>query len=139
MDMMDLLKGANSILGDKSGEVNIGNLAGSVLGMMSKDKGGIGGLLEQFQNNGLGDVAKSWVSTGNNLPVSPEQLLGVFGQEKVSAMAEESGMDLQKFLPILTAALPVIVDKLTPDGEVNDKSATMLEQGLGLLSMFAKK
>lgn len=139
MDMMDLLKGANSILGDKSGEVNMGNLAGSVLGMLSKDKGGIGGLLVQFQNNGLGDVAKSWVSSGNNLPVSPEQLLGVFGQEKVGAMAKESGMDLQKFLPILTAALPVIIDKLTPDGEVNDKSDSMLEQGLGLLSMFTRK
>jgi len=139
MDMMDLLKGAQSVLGNTSGEVNVGNLAGSIMGMMSKDSGGIGGLLDQFQNNGLGDIAKSWVSTGQNLPISPEQLTKVFGEHKLGAMAQESGMDLAKFLPLLTAALPMIVDKLTPDGEVNDKSHGLLEQGMGLLSMFTKR
>lgn len=139
MDMMDLLKGAGNLLGKDDGDVNLGNLAGSVMGMLSKDGGGIGGLVEQFQNNGLGDVAKSWVSSGENAPVTPDQMLNVFGKEKVQAMAQESGMDFQKFLPILAAALPMIIDKLTPDGEVNDKSNSMLEQGLGLLSMFTKK
>lgn len=138
MDMMDLLKGADSILGNQSGDVNLGSLAGTVMGMMSKDNGGIGGMLEQFQNNGLGDVAKSWVSTGQNLPISADQLTQVFGQQKLGAMAQQSGMDLTKFLPILTAALPLIVDKLTPDGEVNDKSNNMLEQGMGLLGSFLK-
>ncbi len=138
MDMFDLMKSANSILGKTDGEVNLGSLAGSVMGMMSKDSGGITGLLDQFQNNGLGDIAKSWVSKGENMPVSPDQLLSVFGHEKLNGLANQSGMDLQKFLPILTAALPLIIDKLTPDGEVNDKSNNALEQGLGLLSTFLK-
>lgn len=139
MDMMELLRGAQSILGQHSGEVNVGNLAGSIMGMLSKDNGGIGGLVDQFQNKGLGDVAKSWISTGNNLPVSAEQLTQVFGEQKLGAMANEAGIDLAKFMPLLTAALPMIVDKLTPDGEVNDKSNSMLEQGMGLLSMFMKR
>ncbi|MBL0063386.1 MAG: DUF937 domain-containing protein [bacterium] len=137
--MFDLMKSANSILGKTDGEVNLGALAGSVMGMMSKESGGINGLLEQFQNNGLGEIAKSWVSTGENMPVSPDQLLQVFGHEKLNDLANKSGMDLQKFLPILTAALPLIIDKLTPDGEVNDKSNRSLEQGMGLLSMFVNK
>ncbi len=136
--MMDLLKGAGSILGNQSGDVNLGSLAGTVMGMMSQDKGGINGMLEQFQSNGMGDIVKSWVSTGQNLPVSPDQLTQVFGHQKLGAMADQSGMDLAKFLPILTAALPFIVDKLTPDGEVNDKSNNMLEQGIGLLGSFLK-
>ncbi|MBL0062649.1 MAG: DUF937 domain-containing protein [bacterium] len=137
--MFDLMKSANSILGKTDGEVNLGSLAGSVMGMMSKDSGGINGLLDQFQNNGLGDIAKSWVSTGENMPISPDQLMSVFGHEKLNNLANKSGMDLQKFLPILTAALPLIIDKLTPDGEVNDKSNSALEQGMGLLSMFVNK
>ncbi len=87
MDMFDLMKSANSILGKHSGQVNLGNLAGSVMGMMSKDQGGINGLLDQFQNNGLGDIAQSWVSMGENQPVSTDQLVKVFGHEKLSGMA----------------------------------------------------
>ena len=139
MDMFDLMKSANSILGKTEGEVNLGSLAGSVMGMMSKESGGINGLLEQFQSNGLGDIAKSWVSKGENMPISADQLLQVFGHEKLDDLANKSGMDLQKFLPILTAALPLIIDKLTPDGEVNEKSNSALEQGMGLLSMFVNK
>ncbi len=47
-------------------------------------------------------------------------------------------MDMQAFLPILAAALPLIIDKLTPDGEVNEKSNNALEQGMGLLGAFLK-
>ncbi|MBK6766687.1 MAG: DUF937 domain-containing protein [bacterium] len=138
MDLMDLLKGAQSVLGNQSGDVNVGNLAGSVLGMLTKEQGGIGGLVDQFQNNGLGDIAKSWVSKGENMPVSADQLMQVFGQGKLSGLASQSGMDIQKFLPILTAALPMIIDKLTPDGEVNDKSNSALDQVSGLLGSFLK-
>ena len=122
MDLMDLMKGAGSILGDQGKDVNVGGLAGSVLGMIQNDSGGVGGLVEQFAKNGMGDIAKSWVGSGNNLPVNGDQLMQVFGEQKLGAMAEQSGMNLQKFLPILVAALPMIIDKLTPDGEVNDKS-----------------
>lgn len=138
MDMFDLMKSANSILGKHSGQVNLVNLAGSVMGMMSKENGGIGGLVEQFQKNGLGDIAQSWVSMGENQPVSTDQLVKVFGHDKLSSMAEKAGMDMQAFLPILAAALPMIIDKLTPDGEVNDKSNNALEQGMGLLGAFLK-
>jgi uncharacterized protein YidB (DUF937 family) len=33
--------------------------------------GGLGGLLEKFQQSGHGDVAKSWVGSGQNQPISP--------------------------------------------------------------------
>ncbi|MCB1060293.1 MAG: DUF937 domain-containing protein [Calditrichaeota bacterium] len=138
MDLMDLMKGAGSILGDQGKDVNVGGLAGSVLGMIQNDSGGVGGLVEQFAKNGMGDIAKSWVGSGNNLPVNGDQLMQVFGEQKLGAMAEQSGMNLQKFLPILVAALPMIIDKLTPDGEVNDKSNNMLQQGMGLLGSFLK-
>ncbi len=139
MNLSDMLKGAQSMLGGQQEETNIAALAGPLLGMLQKESGGIGGLLEKFQSSGLGDVAQSWVGTGDNLPISQDQLMQVFGEQKLGAMAQESGMDLKKFLPILMAALPMIIDKLTPDGEVNDKSNNLLEQGMGLLGQFLKK
>ncbi|MCC6477138.1 DUF937 domain-containing protein [bacterium] len=137
--MSDLLKSAQGLMGQAGGGADLGNIAQSVMGMMSKESGGIGGLVEQFQGAGLGDIAKSWVSTGQNLPISADQLTKVFGEQKLGAMANQAGVNLQQFLPLLVSALPMIVDKLTPDGEVNDKSNNMLEQGLGLLGgLFGK-
>ena len=139
MDMSDLLKSAQGLMGQAGGGADLGNIAQSVMGMMSKESGGIGGLVEQFQGAGLGDIAKSWVSTGQNLPISADQLTKVFGEQKLGAMANQAGVNLQQFLPLLVSALPLVVDKLTPDGEVNDKSNNMLEQGLGLLGgLFGK-
>lgn len=139
MDMSDLLKSAQGLMGQAGGNADLGSIAQSVMGMMSKDSGGIGGLVEQFQGAGLGDIAKSWVSTGQNLPISADQLTKVFGEQKLGAMANQAGVNLQQFLPLLVSALPMIVDKLTPDGEVNEKSSNMLEQGMGLLGgLFGK-
>lgn len=124
MDLMDLMKGAGSILGDQGKDVNVGGLAGSVLGMIQNDSGGVGGLVEQFAKNGMGDIAKSWVGSGNNLPVNGDQLMQVFGEQKLGAMAEQSGMNLQKFLPILVAALPMIIDKLTSTAKSTTRATT---------------
>jgi uncharacterized protein YidB (DUF937 family) len=33
--------------------------------------GGLGGLLEKFQQGGLGNVTNSWIGSGQNQPVSP--------------------------------------------------------------------
>jgi uncharacterized protein YidB (DUF937 family) len=138
MDLFDLMKGAGSMLGDQAKDVNLGGMAGSVMNMIQNDSGGLSGLVEQFQKNGLGEIAKSWVSSGNNLPVNGDQLLQVFGEQKLTTVAEKSGLTLQALLPILATALPILIDKLTPDGEVNTKSNDMLEKGVGLLGAFFK-
>ena len=64
-----------------------------VLGMLANNGqgGGLAGLMEKFQSAGLGEQMNSWVGTGQNLPVSPDQLGGVFGQDQMSQMAEQHG------------------------------------------------
>ncbi|MBL0063349.1 MAG: hypothetical protein IPP40_18165 [bacterium] len=69
--------------------------------------------MEQFQTNSLGEMAQSWVSAGENLPFPPDRLVKVFGQDKLSGLADKAGWTWAKFLPILTAALPLISDKFT--------------------------
>lgn len=80
--------------------------------------GGLGGLLEQFQRSGLGDVANSWVSTGQNMPISPDQLGSVLGGDQVSSMASQLGMGQGDLLGQLSQMLPQVVDQLTPNGRV---------------------
>ena len=79
---------------------------------------GLGGLLEQFQRAGLGDVANSWVSTGQNMPVSPDQLGSVLGGDQVASMASQLGMGQGDLLGQLSQMLPQVVDQLTPNGQV---------------------
>jgi uncharacterized protein YidB (DUF937 family) len=83
--------------------------------------GGIGGLIQQFRDAGLGHVADSWVGTGPNQPVSPQQLQRVFGEDQVQSMARQSGLPAQGFLSQLSQHLPRVVDGMTPDGRLPDE------------------
>ena len=82
---------------------------------------GLGGLLQQFQNAGLGHVAQSWVGNGPNQPVSPDQLQNVFGQGRVNDMATRAGMQPGDFLSQLSQHLPNVVNGMTPNGRLPDE------------------
>ena len=96
-------------------------LIAAVLGMLSQNGsagGGLGALLEKFQQGGLGDVAGSWVSTGQNLPVSPNQVQDVLGSDLLGQLAGQLGMNPQDASAQLSQWLPDVVDKLTPGGKL---------------------
>jgi len=80
--------------------------------------GGLSGLAQQFQQAGLGAEVNSWISTGQNLPISPEQLLQVFGQGQMQQMAADSGMDLGSLSGGLADLLPQMIDRMTPTGQM---------------------
>lgn len=80
--------------------------------------GGLSGLAQQFQQAGLGDQVNSWISSGQNLPISPEQLLQVFGQGQLQQMAASSGMDLGSLSGGLSDLLPQVIDRMTPSGQM---------------------
>ena len=90
-----------------------------VLGMLANNGqgGGLAGLMEKFQAAGLGEQVNSWVGTGQNLPVSPEQLGGVFGQDQMSHMAEKMGLSTGDLGTQLSQMLPQAVDQFTPGGQ----------------------
>ena len=83
--------------------------------------GGLAGLVSMFQQAGLGPVVQSWISGGQNQPVSPQQLQNVFGQDQVNAMASQSGMAPHDFLSQLSQHLPNAVDGMTPNGKLPDE------------------
>jgi uncharacterized protein YidB (DUF937 family) len=83
--------------------------------------GGLGGLISSFEQAGLGHVAQSWISNGQNQPVSPEQLQSVFGQGRVQSMASQAGMGSGDFLSQLSQHLPNAVNGMTPNGRLPDE------------------
>jgi uncharacterized protein YidB (DUF937 family) len=94
-----------------------GEVAVLVNGLIEKH-GGVQGIVDQFEKQGLGATVKSWVGTGPNQPVSPEQLHQAFGADTLKELAARAGLSPQDLASKLSAVLPQVIDKLTPDGKV---------------------
>lgn len=97
----------------------LGALLPVVVGMLANDSklGGLGGLLEKFNQAGLGDMAKSWVGTGENAPVTGDQIGQVLGGDVLGDLASKLGMSHSDAAGSLAQMLPGIIDKLTPHGQ----------------------
>ncbi len=99
------LGGLLSGLGGKGG-------AGDILG------GGLGTLIDRFKENGQGDVADSWVKSGPNKDIAPNQLEKAIGPDVLAMLAKQTGMSRDEILARLSKELPSAVDKYTPDGRL---------------------
>jgi uncharacterized protein YidB (DUF937 family) len=110
-----LLGGIVGQLGSGEQKSSLVNLATSVI---QNQPGGLNGLLQQFKAAGLGEHADSWVGTGENKPVSGDQVSSALGSSNIAAMAQKLGINAQTASAGLAALLPMIIDKLTPKGKV---------------------
>jgi len=115
--------GASSPMGGVLGSLLGGGQSGGMGAGMGSGMGGggLGGLMSQFQQGGLGHIAQSWVGNGPNQPVSPEQLHGVLGADQVQSMASQAGMQPNDFLSQLSQHLPDAVHGMTPNGRLPDE------------------
>lgn len=94
-------------------------LLDAVSGLLNNPQiGGVTGLIGVFERQGLGGVIASWVATGQNLPISPDQLQAVLGDEHIQAIAQKLGISTQDVATHLSQLLPSIVDQMTPNGQV---------------------
>jgi uncharacterized protein YidB (DUF937 family) len=89
----------------------------------SPQVGGIAGLQQMFEQKGLGGIVSSWIGTGQNLPISADQLHNVLQGSPLQDLATKSGMDTSQLAGLFSTLLPHVVDKLTPNGQVPDASA----------------
>lgn len=107
------------LAGMLSGAGGLGALLPVVVGMLANDGklGGLGGLMEKFNNAGLGDAAKSWVGTGENAPISGDQMGQVLGGDMMSDLAAKLGMSQGDAAGSLAQMLPGLIDQLTPNGQ----------------------
>jgi uncharacterized protein YidB (DUF937 family) len=111
-------------LGGSLGDVLKGGLGGLLAGGAAGSviSGGLGDLLKQFQQNGQGETANSWVSQGPNKPISPGDLANALGADKINDLMSQSGLSRQELLNGLSQQLPEVVNHLTPDGRLPSES-----------------
>lgn len=93
--------------------------------------GGLLGLVNTLRQLGLDDIVSSWISTGENKPISSEQVQNALGEGQINQMAQNMGVSHQEVSTGLAGLLPQLIDKLTPDGKLPESS--VLDQGLELL------
>ena len=106
----------------KLGGLLSGASAGSVL------SGGLGDLIERFKQSGHGQVADSWVNTGPNQALAPQQLEQAIGPDVLNTLSQQTGLSREELLSRLTRELPDAVDKFTPKGRLptEDEAARLI-------------
>ena len=108
-----------------------GNMLLQIALQLLQQSGGIGGLLAKFRQGGFGQQAQSWISTGQNQPITPDILEQIFGRGQLDEIARRNGMSESEAAGGLAEMLPNVVDEMTPQGQIpandNDLVAQTLE------------
>lgn len=122
------------MLADKLGVDNaqVGGIMDKLIG--GGDKMDVAGLLGNLKDQGLGDIASSWLGDDANQSISADQLKNAIGAEDITQAAAQLGTDENSLLGGLQAALPQLVDKASSGGKLLDSVG-----GLGALGGMAKK
>ena len=113
------------------------SVANALLEHLSEPQsGGLPSLLQRFHSAGMGQKAKSWVGTDANQPVSPDEVQQGVGDGLLNSLAARAGVSPTLAKMALATALPLIVDHLTPHGNVPDETSLASKIG-GLLGSVA--
>jgi len=123
---MGLLDGlAGEVMGQVMGGQQDGN---AMLGMVThliQENGGLPGLLQKFEQSGLGVHVASWIGTGANLPISAEQIAAVLGSDTLGNLAGKFGLSPDQVSSTLAEVLPKAVDHLTPNGQISAENHSL--------------
>jgi uncharacterized protein YidB (DUF937 family) len=139
---MGLLDSLTSALGsgDAAQAGAHGSVITAVIEYVNQQPGGFTGLVQSFEQNGLGGVVSSWIGHGENQPVSPDQIQNTLGSDAIGAIAQKAGVSPDQVSGILSQVLPHIVDKATPNGEVPQSGGLEATSLLGALGgLFGNK
>ena len=127
MGLLDSIAGA--VMGKLGGTE--GGMAQIALDMFNQH-GGLNGVLDKLKTSGLGDQVASWVGTGENQAVSPDQITSALGSSQIAELAAKFGISPDVLSGQLAQHLPDVINKLTPHGEVPTDSGNMLTSVLGM-------
>lgn len=135
---MGLLDG---VLGQVLGGGAQGNSGGQwmeIVQVLLQQSGGLNGLLQKLQQSGLADQAASWVGTGANQPVDARQIGDALGRTELADLAARFGLSQDQISGSLADLLPQVVDRLTPNGRVDQDGPSLGDLG-GLLGGLLRR
>jgi uncharacterized protein YidB (DUF937 family) len=119
--MMGIFDKAFDTLGNNQPQhIGSGRLLQAAMSLLVNNgqNGGLQGLMERFQEAGLGNAVSSWIGTGENVPITPTQVHQALGDGPLQQISEESGLSQDETASHLSELLPTLVDKLTPAGHI---------------------
>ncbi len=96
----------------------VGGQMATVVNRLIEEQGGLSGLVAKFNQAGMGSTINSWIGTGPNAPVSPDQMHQALGPDLLQQLAAKTGLSTTELAAKLSQVLPGVVDQLTPDGAV---------------------
>ncbi len=147
MGLLDSVLGA--VTGNNNASAQAGGGLGAIVGALAQNPqilqaitsmlgndgshGGLGGLMEKFQQAGMGDVIGSWIGSGTNQPISGEQLSQVLGSDTLSELASKIGMNSGDAAGQLSQVLPGLIDRLTPHGQAPESGLGNAGDLMGML------
>ena len=134
MSLSDL---AGQLLGGQQPGCNP-NLLTTLLNVVNSHPGGVAGLVETFQQKGLGGIVSSWVGTGANEGISPQQVESALGNQQVADIAAKLGVSTQDASSHIEQWLPAVIDHLTPNGQAPTSGTNLMEMGAGLIKALCK-
>ena len=111
-------------------------LLNAIVGMLANNGqggGGLGAILGKAQQSGMGDVVSSWIGSGQNMPISADQLNNVLGSDMVANLAKQLGMSHGDASSQISQMLPEVVDRLTPQGQMPQGGLGSVTDLLGML------
>jgi uncharacterized protein YidB (DUF937 family) len=122
MGTQDVLSKLGGPAGLQGGLDNIQSLFGG---------NGLQGIVAQLTSAGLGQQVQSWIGTGENKPVSGQQVQQAMDPAALQRMAKQTGMSPDQISNHVAQALPSLIDQVTPSGKV--PSSDPLAQGAASL------
>jgi uncharacterized protein YidB (DUF937 family) len=141
MGLFDSVLGAVAGHMQQGGNTEMGGGLASILGGLlanNSEMGGLGGLVEKFQQNGMGDIVSSWIGRGENLPVSADQIASAFGSGPLADIASQLGINPAQASNQLAQMLPGLIDRLTPNGSLPEGGLGNSGDLMGMLGGLLK-
>lgn len=103
--------GQDSFLGELSQTFQGSSVGSSIAGALAE-------IVARFKDTGQSETADSWVSRGQNRPLSTDELDATIGAENLDLLAQRSGLSRDEIKRRIATALPELVDRFTPDGRL---------------------
>lgn len=123
MGLMDAILGEiTGNMGSGQSSVSAESLVGGLIGAFSSGGGSQSGMLHGILGNlassGLQELVSSWLSKGDNKPISAGQISSALDQNQLSELAGHLNVDAGSVPGVLAKLLPEIVDKISPNGQM---------------------
>jgi uncharacterized protein YidB (DUF937 family) len=99
----------------------LGKQAPTILSQVLANSGGLQGVVNKLQQAGLDKQVASWLSNGQNIPVTKEQLRAAINDKELQQIARSLGVPVDQALDVLAKYLPEAVDQASPNGQIQKK------------------